>query len=570
MLFGETYTYDDGKMRIYKAESINIPRDQNLTELLHSSAYENLADSHLIAKDSLTNRSITIGELRDRAGRIAKGLNDTLNPVDQARWAIILPNSVEFLEIFHSILWTGGIVCPINHALKASEIGHALAVSRPQYIVVYGPTITTVHSAIKIAHQDLTTEGISWHQPQILSIISPVPNHLHIPTDFFAQTCLPIPHYPDTSTRQASIHLSSGTTGKPKGVQLSHYNFVANCYQLFHHDKTQFHPASRTVAFTPWAHIAMTTMPLFLGPWTGMLHHAMPSYNLETFAQLVASNQATSFQGVPSVVLTLANSDVTTRHDFSAGRIINVGGAPLKAELMDRLLSRAPWRLVQVYGMTEAAGYVAYQKFGESVPEGTVGRLLPNIEACLKKEGSVEDAPEGGPGELHLRGPNITTGYYSNSSANSSGFPISGWYNTGDVCKIDSEGRISVVGRTKELIKYKGFQVSPAELESYLNAHPAVVESGVGAIWDESQLTELPAAWVILKDHISSEGERRTALKDIQQSVDTQVSGYKKLRGGVWEVSQLPKNPTGKILRKEMVAMRDGLCSLETAALAKL
>jgi acyl-CoA synthetase (AMP-forming)/AMP-acid ligase II len=569
VLFGETYNYDDGKMQIYKAATIPIPRDQNLTELLHSSAYDNLPESHLIAKDSLTNRSITIGELRDRAGKIAKGLKDALNPDDQARWAIVLPNSVEFLEVFHSILWTGGVVSPINYALKASEIGHALAVSRPHFIVAYGPTIPAVRKAVEIAHHDLASEGISWSEPPILSIISKAQGHKHIPDDFFAPTRLAIPHYNDTSERQASIHLSSGTTGKPKGVQLSHHNFVANCYQLFAHDKSQFHPASRTVAFTPWAHIAMTTMPLFLGPWTGMFHHAMPTYNLEKFAELAGSNQANSFQGVPSVVLTLANSDVTSRHDFTQAKIINVGGAPLKKELMDRLLSKAPWRCIQVYGMTEAAGYVAYQKYWETVPEGTVGKMLPNIEACLKKEGSVEDAPEGGPGELWLRGPNFTSGYAFNEEANEKGFPMKGWYNTGDVCMIDKEGRISVVGRTKELIKYKGFQVSPAELEGYINSHPHVVEGGVGAIWDESQLTELPAAWVILKDHVTGEAGRRRALKEIHQIIDAQVSGYKKLRGGVWHVNQLPKNPTGKILRKEMVAMRSGLCSLETALLAK-
>jgi acyl-CoA synthetase (AMP-forming)/AMP-acid ligase II len=340
-LFGETYTYDDGKMRIYKAETIPIPRDQNLTELLHSSAYEKLPESHLIAKDSLTNRSITIGELRDRAGRIAKGLVESANPKDQARWAIILPNSVDFLEIFHAVLWTGGVVCPINHALKASEIGHALAVSRPQFIIAYGPTIPAVREAINHAHQDLSSEGINWPKPPILSIISQSHGHKHIPSDFLATTRLPTPHYKDTAIRQASIHLSSGTTGKPKGVKLSHYNFVANCHQLFAHDKSQFYPASRTVAFTPWAHIAMTTMPLFLGPWTGMFYHAMPSYNLESFAELVGSNQATSFQGVPSVVLTLADSDITERHDFSQANIINVSSAPLKQELLDRLLSRA-------------------------------------------------------------------------------------------------------------------------------------------------------------------------------------------------------------------------------------
>lgn len=549
-------------MRIYRSTTIDIPRDLNLTELLHKSAYPNIPESHLIAKDSLTNRSITIGELRDRAGKIAHGLKTKLNPADQARWAIILPNSVDFLEISHAILWTGGVVCPINHALKAAEIGHGLAVSRPDFVVSYGPTVPIVVEALQLAREELISQGVNWRVPDIITIINRAQGLPHITDDFISKTRLPIPHWSDTGDRLASIHLSSGTTGKPKGVELTHYNYVSNCYQLLAHDSEQFHPASRMVAFTPWTHIAMTTLPLFLGPYTGMMHHAMPSYSVEEFAKLVGSNQATSFQGVPSVVLQMANSDITDRFDFTRAQYINVGG-PLKQELKDRLLSKAPWRLIQVYGMTEAAGYVAYQKANESPPDGVTGRLLPNIEASLKKEGSSEDVPEGQSGELWLRGPNFSRGYAFNEEANKNGFPMKSWYNTGDVCTIDAQGRVSVVGRTKDLIKYKGFQVSPAELEAHINSHLNVIEGGVGATWDESQLTELPSAWVILNAKFKTADQKMMALKEIHQAVDGQVSGYKKLRGGVWEIKTLPKNATGKILRKQMVMMRDGLCSLE-------
>ncbi|KAI1076193.1 acetyl-CoA synthetase-like protein [Whalleya microplaca] len=556
-------------MGIYRSEIINIPRDQNLTELLHTSAYPDIPESHLIAKDSLTNRSITIGELRERAGRIARGLKLSLKPIDQARWAIILPNSVDFLEICHAILWTGGVVCPINHALKAAEIGHGLAVSRPHFVISYGPTVPFITEALRVAYNELESQGVKWEKPEIITIVSPVRGFRHIPDDFISTERLSIPHWPDTTDRLASIHLSSGTTGKSKGVELTHYNFVSNSYQLFSHDRRQFHPAARVVAYTPWTHIANTTLPLFLGPWTGMMHHAMPAYNGEEFAKLVGSNQATSFQGVPSVVLQMANSDMANRFDFTRAQFINVGG-PFKKDVKDRLYSKAPWKLIQVYGMTEAAGYVAYQKSDESYPDGVTGRLLPNIEACLKKEGSSKDVPEGQPGELWLRGPNFTRGYAFNEEANKKGFPMKGWYNTGDVCTIDKEGRVSVVGRTKDLIKYKGFQVSPAELEYYIHSHPNVVEGGVGAIWDESQLTELPAAWVILKSHFKTVNQKTEALQEVHQHVDGQVSGYKKLRGGVWHTNELPKNATGKILRKQMATRREGPCSLETAPKAKL
>ncbi|KAI3324651.1 AMP-binding enzyme [Xylariaceae sp. AK1471] len=556
-------------MRIYRSGEITIPTDQNLTELLHSSAHPDLPESHLIAKDNLTNRSITIGRLRERAGRIAKGFQLKLKPADQARWAIILPNSVEFLELVHAILWTGGVVCPINHALRASEIGHGLSVARPDFVVSYGPTVPVVQEALEIAGRQLADQGVPWKKPEIVTIISRASGHLHVPDDFFAPERLPVPHYPDTRTRLATIHLSSGTTGNPKGVELTHYNFVANCYQLFARDPKIFSPSSRCIAYTPWTHIANTTLPLFLGPWTGMLHHAMPTYNFDEYIKLVGSNRATTFQGVPSVVLQLANSDATSRYDFSQAQVVNVGGV-LKPELQQRFLSKAPWKLNQVYGMTEAAGYVAYQSIDEKLLDGVTGKLLPNIEACLKKEGSTEDAPEGESGELWIRGPNITRGYAFNDQANKKAFPMPGWYNTGDVCTVDKDGTVSVVGRTKDLIKYKGFQVSPTELEGYLNIHPHVIEGGIGPLWDESQLTELPTAWVILKDHFKTVEQRRQALRDIHHAVDNEVSGYKKLRGGVWQISRLPKNATGKILRKQLVQMRDGLCSLDETHRAKL
>ncbi|KAI1743242.1 AMP-binding enzyme [Xylaria scruposa] len=556
-------------MRIYRSGEITIPTDLNLTELLHSSARPDLPESHLIAKDNLTNRSITIGRLRERAGRIAKGFQLKLEPPDQARWAIILPNSVDFLELVHSILWTGGVVCPINYALKASEIGHGLSVARPDFVISYGPTVPVVQQALEITSKTLASQGVPWKKPKIITIVTRVTDHLHIPDDFYAPERLAVPHYPNTRLRLATIHLSSGTTGNPKGVELTHHNFVSNCYQLFARDPKVFDTRARCVAFTPWTHIANTTLPLFLGPWTGMMHHAMPTYNFEEYIKLVGSNRATTFQGVPSVVLQLTDSDATSRYDFSQAQVINVGG-PLKRELRERFLSKAPWKLNQVYGMTEAAGYVAYQSIDETLPDGVTGRLLPNIEACLKKEGSTEDAPEGGPGELWLRGPNITRGYAFNDEANKKGFPMPGWYNTGDVCTIDKDGAVSVVGRTKDLIKYKGFQISPTELEAHLNTHPHVIEGGVGATWDESQLTELPTAWVILKDHLKTAEQQKKALKEIHEHIDKEVSGYKKLRGGVWQISHLPKNPTGKILRKQLVGMRDGLCSLDVAVRAKL
>jgi 4-coumarate--CoA ligase len=550
------------KMRIYRERDIDIPQDLNLTELLHQSAGDTpIHESHLIAKDNLTNRSLTLGELRNRAGRIANGLHKSLSPSQGDRWAVILPNCVEYFECFHAVLWTGGVCCPINHALKAAEISHALAASQPKYIIAYGGTLQTIIQGIKLARDGLAQKAVDWPEPKLVTVIQKSRGIQHIPDDFLDDEKLPIPHYDNTRDHLASIHLSSGTTGHPKGVRLTHYNFVANCHQLYAHDPKQFHSNSRTVAFTPFVHIAMTTMPLFMGPWTGMMHHAMPSFNLDDFGPLVSSVRPTSFQGVPSIALVFANTDFTSRFDFSAAQTLNCG-MPMKQDLYDRLTQKAPWEVIQLYGMTEASPYVSYQKLGEKLELGTAGHLLPNISAVLKVENSLEDAPEGGPGELWIKGPNVFSGY-TDEEANKKAFPLEGWYNTGDVCTISKSGILSVVGRTKELVKYKGFQVSPAELEAHLNSHPHVVEAGVVGTWDESQLTELPTAYVILVPGFETRAAVLRALKDVHAKTDGLVSGYKKLRGGVWAVTSLPKNPTGKFVRKELGRHKTGLSSLD-------
>jgi len=202
-------------MRIYRSDSLDtpIPTNVNLTELLHRSARSPpLPDSHLIAKDDIEKRSLTIGQLRDTAGRLAQGLTWQYRPRDQSRWAIILPNSIAYIEAFHAVLWLGGVGCPINHQLKSAEIGHAFAVTKPDFVIAYSNVVGKVVEAVAIAKQSQP----AWADPQIITAIGQNQDtrypSLHL--DFLAAERLPIPHHEDTAARLASIHLSSGTTGQ--------------------------------------------------------------------------------------------------------------------------------------------------------------------------------------------------------------------------------------------------------------------------------------------------------------------------------------------------------------------
>lgn len=300
-----------------------------------------------------------------------------------------------------------------------------------------------------------------------------------------------------------------------------------------------------------------------------MVHIIMASFELEAFAETIQRTKATAAQISPTTALAIGSTDLVERYDFSSVRHCICGPLPLKQSDYDKFLRRGNWKTVTLYGMTEAAPYVTWQKVGEELALGKSGSLLPNIVCSLRLE-TAEDAPVGGPGELWLKGPNMTTGYLDNPDANRIAFDEDGWYNTGDVCTITPEGHLQVVGRTKELIKYNGFQVSPTELEAHIISHSAVLDAAVGGIWNAEKMTELPTAYVVLKENLAEIGQKVEVLQDIQKSVDSQVTGYKKLRGGVFEVTELPRTTTLKLQRKQLGLHKTGVSSNHPRNASKL
>lgn len=265
-------------------------------------------------------------------------------------------------------------------------------------------------------------------------------------------------------------------------------------------------------------------------------------------------------QCTPTLAVAIANGDIAEKYNLSSIRHMVVGGLPLTREVYQRFLDKGKgrWKTVQLCGMTEASPYVAWQKVAEEVPFGAIGKLLPGIGARLMDEDG-KDMRVGEKVELWIRGPNVTSGYVDNEEATRKAFREDGWYNTGDLCTFDRDGYLSMVGRTKELIKAFGFQVSPADLESYLNGHPAVEEVSVAGTKDRVAMTELPTAYVVLKSGVK---DKPDALREIRRFVDGKVSGYKRLRGGVWEVTELPKNATGKVIRARLGEYKTGESSI--------
>jgi acyl-CoA synthetase (AMP-forming)/AMP-acid ligase II len=278
----------------------------------------------------------------------------------------------------------------------------------------------------------------------------------------------------------------------------------------------------------------------------------MPKFELVDFLKLAQDHKATYLHIVPPIVLALAKHPLVLQYDLSSVRIIMSAAAPLSADLEHEIVARFPkLKIKQAYGLSETSPGLSVSP-SDNIKRGAAGLLLPNLEVKVIDPVSGDILDHHLDGELCFRGPNIMKGYLNNPTSTAATIDKEGFLHSGDIGHVDDECHLYIVDRVKELIKYKGFQVAPAELEGLLLKHPAVLDSAVIGIPDE-EAGELPKAFVVLKP-----GQTVTAA-DISAFLDTQVAPHKKLRGGLEFVEKIPKSAAGKILRRE----------LKTAELAK-
>lgn len=257
--------------------------------------------------------------------------------------------------------------------------------------------------------------------------------------------------------------------------------------------------------------------------------------------------------GAPPVVLALASSPVVQQYDLSSLRMIMSGAAPLSSDLIRRLYDKLNIPLRQGYGLTEtspAAFSQTWADWDEAI--GSVGKLVPNMQAkymTLDDGGSrPRELRLGDTGEIYLRGPNVFQGYHNNADATDQALTAEGWFRTGDIGHQDAKGNLFITGRAKDLIKYKGFQIAPDELEQILLSHEAVADVAVVGIQDDKGKGEVPRAFIVPASSLPSNEEEDA--ERIIAWVDSKVAPYKRLRGGIRFVESIPRNASGKILRR--------------------
>lgn len=273
----------------------------------------------------------------------------------------------------------------------------------------------------------------------------------------------------------------------------------------------------------------------------------MDKFDLERFCQIIQEDKITFSYVVPPVLVGLAKHPVVAKYNLSSLRMVNCGAAPLTRELVSMVNARFPLPIKQGYGLSETSPTTHVQPWDEwNTTIGSVGKLLPNMTAkYIDVDG--KEVTKGQDGELCLKGPNVFQGYLNQPQLTKESFTEDGFFKTGDIGHEDDNGNFYITDRVKELIKYKGFQVAPAELEGLLLDHPKVNDAAVIGLYNDEQQTELPRAYIVLAPGAAKSNE---TADEIAKWLHEKVAPHKKLRGGVFFIDEVPKSTSGKILRR--------------------
>src|SRR4051794_3048716 len=432
--------------------------------------------------------------------------------------ALYAPNSPEYAIAFHAVAALGAVCTTINPVYTVDELAVQLEHSGARALLA-GP------DALDRAREAAGRAGVG----EIRAIDELLDGD---PGDGAPDT----PAGPDDLV---ALPYSSGTTGLSKGVMLTHRNLVANILQ-----GTAQQPVTADdtlVGVLPLFHIYGLTVVMNAVLRNGATLITMPRFDLEGFLGLVEEHRATKAHLVPPIVLALAKSPLVERFDLSSLTLVNSGAAPLSAELQQAAAQRIDCPVVQGYGMTESSPVTHVTPLDPARHRvGSIGPPVPNTECRIVDVASGDELGAGEEGEVCVRGPQVMRGYLDDPEATAATVDADGWLHTGDVGRADDDGYVVLVDRVKELIKYKGYQVAPAELEAVLVQHPAVAEAAVVGRPDE-EAGEVPKAFVALSGEATEE--------EIMAFVAERVAPYKRLRA-VEVVDEIPKSPSGKILRR--------------------
>jgi 4-coumarate--CoA ligase len=472
-----------------------------------------------------SGRTMSYGELARGIRALAGGLSARgVGP--GTTWALMAPNLPEYAIVFHGLAFAGATVTTLNPSYGAKELAFQLKDSQATAIV-------TAEIFLKVAKDAASRAGID-------EVIVIGPGDATPLTSLFG-TALTAQVAVDLKNDVVVLPYSSGTTGFPKGVMLTHHNLVANLEQLGGH--LDLGTDEVCYAVLPFFHIYGMQVLMNFALSRGATVLTVPRFDLVKMLELIQQYRITRLFLVPPIVLALAKHPIVDNYDLSSVKQIFSGAAPLGGDIAEAAANRLGCSMAQGYGMTELSP-VSHAVPEDDYKAASVGTLVASTEARLIDPETGKDAEPGMSGEIWVRGPQVMKGYLNNPEATAATIDANGWLHTGDVATIDDDGHTFIVDRLKELIKVKGFQVPPAELEALLITHPEVADVAVIGIPDDE-------AGERVKAFVVRAGNSTVAAETLQAFVAEQVASYKRVKVIAF-VDTIPKSASGKILRREL------------------
>jgi acyl-CoA synthetase (AMP-forming)/AMP-acid ligase II len=478
--------------------------------------------------DGLSGRQLTYRQILDGIGRVASALRRRgLKKGDV--FAIFSPNVLEYPIAFHAVASLGGIITTVNSLYTPRELRDQLRDSGARFLLTVPAFMDRASDAIRdLAVDEVFVFGEAEGATPFAELM--------------AEAAEPFTVEIDPKEDLVVLPYSSGTTGVAKGVMLTHRNLVANVLQA--EGRIHLHEGERVLGVMPFYHIYGMTVVMNLALHKGATVVTMLRFELEPFLRVLQDHRVERAYVAPPIVVALAKHPLVDKFDLSSLALVFSGAAPLDEKLARACAQRLKCNVNQGYGMTEASP--ATHLVSDDIEwrkVGSIGPVVAGTECKVVDVATGEELGPGSDGEILIRGPQVMKGYLNNPAATAQILDEDGWLHTGDIGHADPDGDFYVVDRVKELIKYKGYQVPPAELEAILLTHPAIGDAAVIPSPDE-EAGEVPKAFVVLKAPATPE--------ELMQFVAERVAPHKKVRL-VETIDEIPKSASGKILRRKLV-----------------
>ena len=466
---------------------------------------------------------LTYRELDEASARVAGLLHERgLKPGD--RVGLMMPNVAEVPIVYYGVLRAGGVVVPMNPLLKAREVAYYLADSGAGLIFAWHTFADQAQVGAEQAEADsIVVAGDSF--PGLLAAAAP---------DY---------QVADTGDEDTAVILyTSGTTGHPKGAELTHGNLISNT-EVSSTDIVRAHPEDVIFGGLPLFHVFGQTVALNVAVASGACLTLLPRFDAAHALRIIAGHRVTVFEGVPTMYVALLHAPDRADYDTSSLRMCISGGAALPVEVLRGFEEAFGIPVLEGYGLSETSPVASFNHPGRERKPGSIGTPIRDVRMRVVDKEDRE-LPQGEVGEIVISGPNVMKGYWQRPEATAEAIR-DGWFHSGDLGRVDEDGYFSIVDRKKDLIIRGGYNVYPREVEEVFYEHPAIAEAAVIGL-PHSSLGEEVGAAVALKPGAVSTAE------ELRDYVKSQVAAYKYPRH-VWIVDALPKGPTGKILKRDIV-----------------